>query len=54
MIACLTHWYTSLLYVAPVLLIAGVLGIQHVRDRHRDRREESTDASAVERISAPV
>jgi cytochrome c-type biogenesis protein CcmH/NrfF len=30
------HWYTSLLYVAPVALIVIVLAVQSRRDRRRD------------------
>ena len=33
--AHLGHWYTSLLYVAPVALIVIVLGVQSHRDRRR-------------------
>jgi cytochrome c-type biogenesis protein CcmH/NrfF len=33
------HWLVSLLYVAPVVVIVGVLTVQARRDRRRERRE---------------
>ena len=35
------HWLVSLLYLAPVILIAGALVVQHLRDRQRARRSAS-------------
>jgi hypothetical protein len=58
-LGCFGHWYASLLYVVPVALIVGALGVQHLRDRragivgpHRhdddelDAMLESSDASS--------
>lgn len=33
------HWWTSLLYLAPVLLVVVWLAIQTWRQRRRDRSE---------------
>jgi len=33
------HWWTSILYVVPVVAIAGWLWIQQWRDRKRDRSD---------------
>lgn len=32
------HWLVSLLYLVPVVVIAGFLGVQAWRDRRRGRR----------------
>jgi len=29
------HWYQSLLYLAPVVVVLVVLGVQSLRERHR-------------------
>jgi hypothetical protein len=34
--AHLGHWYVSLIYAAPALLLAGALGISTMRQRKRD------------------
>lgn len=34
-LAHLAHWYTSLAYVAPVLIIVGLLALQSWRDKRR-------------------
>jgi len=33
------HWYHSVLYLAPVLLVVGLLAWQSFRDRRRDSRD---------------
>ena len=38
------HWFVGLLYLAPVAIIAGFLGVQWWRDR-RDGIEEPEDDS---------
>lgn len=48
MIACIGHWYTSMLYVAPVAIIGGIIGVQSMRDRRREAAEGDTpDTPAV-------
>lgn len=32
------HWYVQLIFAAPVLLVAGVLGLDSVKQRLRNRR----------------
>jgi hypothetical protein len=34
------HWYHSLLYLAPVAIVIGVLAVQSWRDRRRGRERE--------------
>ena len=41
LIAHVGHWAVNLLYVAPLLLVVGVLGFQTLRDRRRLRDGES-------------
>ena len=36
MIAHVGHWWTSVLYIAPVAVVVGWLSIQAWRDRRRD------------------
>lgn len=33
------HWYVSMIYAAPALLLAGGLGISTLRQRRRDATE---------------
>ena len=33
------HWYVSMLYLAPVVIIVGVLLVQGRRDRRRERED---------------
>jgi hypothetical protein len=53
LLACLGHWYASLLYVVPVAAIVGALGVQHLRDRRsqpggRVHRDDLDDLMAEE------
>jgi hypothetical protein len=34
------HWFLGLLYAAPVLIVAGLMGIESLRSRRRQRREK--------------
>jgi hypothetical protein len=43
-LACLGHWYISLLYLAPVLVVMGGLWIVSQLEKRREGRE-ATDAS---------
>lgn len=47
-LACIGHWYTSLLYVAPVGAVVGFLRVQTIRDRRADA------AAAAEADGAPA
>ncbi|HVW18574.1 MAG TPA: hypothetical protein VHB30_10035 [Solirubrobacteraceae bacterium] len=51
MIACVAHWYTSMLYVAPVLVVGGYIAFMSRRDRRR-RRAEEPDAPREERSAS--
>jgi hypothetical protein len=42
MLACLTHWYTSMLYVVPVLAVGG-WGWWSARRMSRSRRNGGGD-----------
>jgi hypothetical protein len=45
-LACLTHWYTSLLYVVPVLAVGG-WGWWSARRMSRSRRDGGGDGSTA-------
>ena len=38
-IAHVGHWAINLLYVAPLLIVVGVLGYQSMKERRQIRRE---------------
>jgi len=40
------HWITSLIYAAPVVLLVALLGLDHLRNRRRDR-DGSGEASVT-------
>jgi hypothetical protein len=51
-VACIGHWYVSLLYLAPVAIVVGALAIVSRLQKHREDAEESTPpAPAVPRAS---
>ncbi len=35
LLACIGHWYVSLIYAAPALLLGGALGISTLREKRR-------------------
>jgi hypothetical protein len=37
-LACLQHWYTSLVYFAPLPILGAWLGLSNRRERSRSRR----------------
>jgi hypothetical protein len=39
LVACIGHWYTDLLYLAPVGLMVGLLGVDKAKQRIRVPRE---------------
>ena len=38
------HWYVSLIYAAPVIILVGALVIGDWRDKRRKRREQGRDS----------
>jgi cytochrome c-type biogenesis protein CcmH/NrfF len=38
-IACAVHWYESLLFIAPVAMTMGVIGVMSRVQRRREERE---------------
>jgi hypothetical protein len=42
--ACVTHWYTSLAYVAPVLGVGGWLFFMNWRDKRNPRPQKPATA----------
>ena len=47
MLACASHWYESLMYVAPVAGVLVFLKVMSVRDRRAEEAEErEADRSA--------
>jgi hypothetical protein len=42
-IACAVHWYESLLFVAPVALTMGVIGVMSRVERRREEREAAAE-----------
>ena len=45
-LACLTHWYISMLYVVPVVAVGG-WGWWSARRMSRTKRMSANDASAA-------
>jgi hypothetical protein len=41
MVACIAHWYTSLMYVAPVGVIGGAIKWSSWREKRRRRAERA-------------
>lgn len=39
------HWWASLLYLMPVLIVVAGIGITSWRDKHRDEDGEDDDAA---------
>ena len=42
-IACAVHWYESLLFLAPVALTMGVIGVMSRVERRREEREATAE-----------
>lgn len=45
------HWYISMLYLAPVLIVVAALAIQSRRERDRD--DDDTDDEGGETVGSP-
>jgi hypothetical protein len=42
-IAHFGHWYVTLLYMGPVIVLVAALSIQSWRDKRRNRDDDSSD-----------
>jgi cytochrome c-type biogenesis protein CcmH/NrfF len=42
-VACVGHWWVSLLYLAPVVMVMAVVTIVARIERRREEREESPE-----------
>jgi hypothetical protein len=42
-IAHFGHWYVTLLYMGPVVVLVAALSIQSWREKRRNRRDGSSD-----------
>jgi hypothetical protein len=45
-LACLGHWYLSLLYLAPVAIVIGGLSVLSRIEKRRDARDAADDTQA--------
>jgi hypothetical protein len=43
LLACAVHWYESLLFVAPVAMTLGVIGVMSRVERRRELRESAAE-----------
>jgi hypothetical protein len=43
--ACIGHWYTDLLYFAPVAVMIGFVGRDKLRTRRKERATRRSGAS---------
>jgi hypothetical protein len=46
-VACVVHWYESLLFVAPVLLTMGVIWITSRIEQRRELREATAETRPI-------
>ena len=49
-IAHVSHWAVNALYVAPIVVVVGVLGYQSFKDRRRVRRGEAPQRRPPENV----
>ena len=54
------HWLINVLYIVPLLIVVGMLGVTMVRDRRAEAAEKAAgppppdeDAAAVDEHAAP-
>jgi cytochrome c-type biogenesis protein CcmH/NrfF len=50
-IACLGHWYLSLLYLAPVAIVVAALAVVSRIEKRREARDTPTRHAAAPRAS---
>jgi hypothetical protein len=43
-IACVVHWYESLLFLAPVAMTVGAIGVTEKLSKRREEREPTDEA----------
>jgi hypothetical protein len=43
-IACVVHWYESLLFLAPVAMTVGAIGVSEKVSKRREEREAADEA----------
>lgn len=48
------HWLAELMYVAPVVVIVGWIGVRSLLDRREERREERAAADQDSRSSSAM
>ena len=53
-IACIGHWYTDLLYLAPVVLMGGLVARDKLRHRHEDAARKNAVPTSGSRETTPV
>ena len=49
-IAHVSHWAVNALYVAPIVVVVGVLGYQSFKDRRRVKRGEAPQRRPPENV----
>jgi hypothetical protein len=49
-LACIGHWYTDLLYAAPIVAMVGLVGVDKAKRHLRVRRESRRDPRRVSSI----
>jgi len=50
-VACLGHWYMSLLYLAPVAIVVAALAVVSRIEKRREARDTRTRPAAAPRAS---
>jgi hypothetical protein len=50
-VACLGHWYISLLYLAPIAIVVVALAAVSRLEKRREARETRTSPNAAPRAS---
>jgi len=51
-IAHVGHWAINLLYVAPLIVVVGVLGYQSLKDRRRVKQEGGEERRAPDGVES--
>jgi hypothetical protein len=53
-LACIGHWYTDLLYLAPVLVMGGFVGRDKLKTRRDERRAQRSPGPSAAAATARV
>ena len=48
-VACIGHWYMSLLYLAPIGIVVAALAVVSRLEKRREARETPTSSAAAPR-----